>query len=171
MGDVGGRLKSALDALATPDLRQTIEERIDDAGREPQLIPQAPVQPMRGRVAAAVVAFAVFGAAVAFAWSALRPSGHRGPLAPEPDTMVVTLTEPHRNPPRDFPSATLNVGERSQQGQITGFEWCEDDTCRIFNTATPQLDEFVPVPAGSELVVRGTATSVEGHLGDPRHYP
>ena len=155
MNDLSDRLRD-LDAFRSPVTWQDIEarppraQRPDSAGK---------------RLLAAAVALAVFAAGGWLAWSAL--SGARDdqqPVGPEPGRVTATFdvkTGEH------FPSANLTFDGRTQEGTASSFDWGGG----IYDTVVPEVNGFLAIPRGSELVVDGTAQSVTGQLEDPRGFP
>jgi hypothetical protein len=156
------RWQRELRGLRTVDMPPTVRDRIDGG-------PTGTSEPPRhSRVTAAVVAFVVFAAAGAFAWRALGPGGSTPPVADPQPRVVVTLTE--SGAPEHFPSGTLTIGETTIQSAHGSFGWCDEDgSCGIADVTIPEFDEYLPVPVGSELVVRTTALKVRASVGDPRY--
>ena len=130
-----------------------------------------PPKPRRGqRFVALLVAFAVFGAAAAFAEGAFRRQTPSTPAAaPDPSTTVVV-----RLSSNDGPSATIEFNGQRADAQVGSYCWSEDGTGRCVDTAlTPfAKDAFVKVPSGTSLALvgddrmTGASASIE-HTGDP----
>lgn len=127
--------------------------------------------PARQRIAAAVVAFALFIGAGAFSWQALRPTGGH---TPGEDVSEPVLTEARvsfaasgavhpEDRSVDLPSAELTVNGTTVQGQWDNFEW----RGAIFNMATPSFVDPVSLPLGSRVVIAGDADAVAGLFADP----
>ena len=141
----------------------TVRERMERGPRGDRLPPR------RDRVLAAVVAFALFAAAGFLAWTAFRPT--RGVVGGESTPqVVVTFTE--TGPDSEFPTAMLVLGDEAVEGMFgsycwfTGNEFTGNERC--IDTVAPEFTDFLAVPRGSELVVRGTAESVAGSLGETK---
>jgi hypothetical protein len=126
--------------------------------------PTAQRPPGRERLVAAIVAFAVFGAAGAFAWRALSPSGTSGPVFGPGSWPVATVSlgsEPEGK------SATLNVGGSTQVG-VFGAATSPDEPYPYawVNPTLPTLAKPLRVPMGSELELEGDVRIKELLYGD-----
>lgn len=166
MTDIDRKLRSELEGVRVPELGPLVEARLSSRPTSDHIPGRAAIEPRsRSRVAAAVLAFAVFGASAAFAWLALRPTGPS--IVGSATEAVVTLTEP--GPNETFPAAVLRVGASTQQGKLSDFLW---EGANVSMPTVPDVRKFIQVPEGSELVIQGTATSVAADLGDPaQRYP
>jgi hypothetical protein len=158
------RWQRELRGLRTVDMPRTVRERIESG-------PTGPAEPPpRSRVTAALVAFAVFAAAGAFAWRALGPGDRETPIPPVADSpqVIVTLSESEEF--ENYPTGTLTFGDTSVEAAIGSFGWCDENgSCGIADVTTPEFDEYLPIPVGSELVVETTAVRVRASIGDPRY--
>jgi hypothetical protein len=126
--------------------------------------PTARRQPGRERLVAAIVAFAVFGAAGAFAWGALSPSGTSGPVF-GPGSWPVATVSLGSGP--EGKSATLSV-EGSTQVGVFGVATSPDEPYPYawVNPTLPTLAQPLPMPMGSELDLEGDVTIKELLYGD-----
>jgi len=157
MKDLSDRLRD-LDAFRSPVTWQDIEARPPRA--------QMPDRPGK-RLLAGAVAFAVFAAGGWLAWSALGGArDEQQPIGPQPGLVTATLDVATTGEHVD-PSASLTFEGRTQDAAFSSFGWANS----IYDTATPELNDFLAIPRGSELVVEGTAESVTGELGDPGRFP
>jgi hypothetical protein len=158
------RWQRELRGLRTVEMPPTVRDRIDGG-------PTGTSEPPgRSRVTAAVVAFAVFAAAGAFAWRALGPGEPDGPVPPLADVprVVVTLNESEEFD--NYPTGTLTFEDTTVEAAIGSFGWCDEDgSCGIADVTLPEFDEYVPIPVGSEVVVQTSAVRVRASLGDPRY--
>lgn len=75
--------------------------------------------------------------------------------------IVVTFTE--IGPESELPTAILVLGDETVKG--TEGSYCWDGTTKCVDTVAPEFTDFLAVPRGTELLVRGTAESVDGSLG------
>jgi len=114
----------------------------------------------RSRLLAAVAAFALFAGAGFLVWTAFRPTQSvvGGESA---DQVIVTFTT--TGPESELPTAILVLGDETVKG--TEGSYCWNGTTKCVDTVPPEFADFLVVPRGSELLVRGTAESVDGSLG------
>jgi hypothetical protein len=130
-----------------------------------------PPPPGRGqRLAAVVVAFAVFGAAAAFAAGAFRretPSTQAA--APDPATTVVVRLSSDGGP-----SATLEFDGHQADPQVGSYCWNGNGSGRCVDTALTGFakDAFVQVPSGTPIALVGDdgltgASATLDRTGDP----
>jgi hypothetical protein len=112
-----------------------------------------PPRPRRGqRVAAGVVAFAVFGAAAALAIGAFRSPGTTAAASPDPTTAVVIHLSSSGGP-----KASLEYRDHAADPQTGSYCWSQGDSEMCADTVlTPfAVADFVPVPQGSLITVDG----------------
>src|SRR5262249_7003736 len=129
-----------------------------------------PPAPQRGqRIAAAVVALVVFGAAAVFAAGAFRRSEPTTPAAPDPATTVIVHLVSS-----DGPSADLEYDGQTAHPQIGSNCWSEGGTSRCADVVLfPFLErDFVSVPPGTPISIDGDdqlnrAVVRLGRGGDP----
>lgn len=136
----------------------TVRERV---GRGPSADLRPP---RRDRLVAGLVAFAVFGAAGAFAWRALSPSGTSDSVF-GPGSWPVATVSLGSGP--DGKSATLSVGGSNQAG-VFGAATSPDEPYPYawVNPTLPTLAQPLPMPMGSELELEGDVTIKELLYGD-----
>ncbi len=123
--------------------------------------------PPRQRAVAAGVAFAVFLAAGAFAFQALRPIGG-GRLAGDPSEPMltdatVTFHESDLEYNPDLPYAELMVNGMTVRGQFDSLSWRNAD----IDTDRPTYVDPLSFPLGSRVVIAGDADAVAGTFADP----
>ncbi len=118
----------------------------------------------RDRLVAGIVAFAVFGAAGAFAWQALSPSGIQEPVF-GPGSWPVATVSLGSGP--EGKSATLSV-EGSTQSGVFGAATSPDERYPYswVNPTLPTLAQPLRMPMGSELELQGDVTIKELLFGD-----
>lgn len=153
----------ALDRVEMPVSWRDVEFRRPDPSGP--IVDRSDRPSPRARLVAAVIAFAVFVPVAVFGWMAWRSPSETSVGIGEAPTAVLTLSE--TGPDGDFPSATLSFDGQTQQGQIGSGSW----KGAIFDVSTPELTGFVRIPEGTELIVEGTAGSVQGELGQAEPYP
>ena len=154
MSDLKTRLRS-VDKVPEPDLWDRVERRARALPAGGEELPASPT-PTGQRVAAAIVAFVVFGGAVALMAGALdreTPIVGDTPL-PSPVTFTFQADE--------YPSATMSAESTRQEGQPLSYSWDEDGGTSIVDTVLPDLQETVDVPAGAPIVIEGNADEVRG---------
>jgi META domain len=140
-----------------------------------------PMRPPRQRIVAGVVAFAVFIAAGAFAWRALRPNGSTlgGTTAASTSNdrsegkVVATFKVEEYAGGASAPSASLATLDRTIQGVPVSYRWVSGTATGYFDTTTPEFSDkdFLQVSAGSSLVVDSDAAGVTGSLEADGTYP
>jgi hypothetical protein len=110
-----------------------------------------PPSPRRGqRVAAGVVAFAVFGAAAALVAGAFRGPGTMATTSPDPETNVVVHLSSV-----DGPNARLVFRGRTAEPQIGRYCWVGTSGCTA-PVLTPFANaDFVQVPSGTPIAIVG----------------
>ncbi|MGH2591791.1 MAG: hypothetical protein ACRDGW_13485, partial [Actinomycetota bacterium] len=118
---------------------------------------------------AAVVAFAVFAAAGAFAWRALGPGEPDRPVPPLADAPRVVVTLIESGSPEHFPSGTLMFDGTTIESAHGNYGWCDENGCGVTDISIPEFTEFLAVPIGSELVVETGATRVRASIGEPTY--
>ena len=115
-----------------------------------------------------MVAFAVFIAAGAFAWRALRPSGSTlgGTTSrpPSDGTIVATFRVVKGQEGGSGPSATLSTSTEKIDGTPTSFSWTTSQSVMNADYATPDFvaTDFIAVIVGSSLVVDSDAPERRG---------
>lgn len=152
MSELKTKLRS-VDTVPEPDLWDRVERRARALPAGGEELPASPT-PTGQRVAAAIVAFAVFGGAVALmagVFDRETPIVGNTPL-PSPVTFTFQADE--------YPSATLTLDGTRQEGQALSYSWDEDGGTSIVDMVMPDLQETVDVPAGAPLVIDGNATEV-----------
>jgi hypothetical protein len=119
------------------------------------------IPPVRQRIVAAAVAFAVFFGAGVFAWQALRPA-ERGPGGDAREPALTDATVTFLASDSEFPYAELTVDGVTVRGQADSFEW----RGAIVNISQPSYVDPVRLPLGSQLVIAGDADAVASLLAD-----
>jgi hypothetical protein len=126
------------------------------------------VPPVRQRILAATVAFAVFLGAGVFAWQAFRPTGGGpGGGSGEPALTDATVTFHESGleiDPGDpsLPAAEMTADGQTEFGQTPHFDW--RGATILMNTAG--YVDPVRLPLGSRLIIAGDADAVAGLLAD-----
>ena len=124
--------------------------------------------PRRQRITAGVVAVVVFLAAGAFAWQAFRPSDEPTTIGTV-DTdgaLVVTLHAPTETQGAiAFPTATFTLGDHSTDIATQGIDGWPDIPDDV-GFDLPLYSLGFDVPAGTELVVEGDASSASATIRD-----
>jgi len=120
----------------------------------------------RSRLLAAAVAFTLFAGAGFLAWTAFRPT--RGVVGGG-STPQVIVTFTTTGPDSELPTAILALGDEAVEGAPGSYCWNGTDKC--VDTVAPEFTDFLVVPRGTELVVRGTAERVDGSLGETWDQP
>lgn len=75
--------------------------------------------------------------------------------------VAFTTTGPESEPP----TAILVLGDETVKGTAGSYCWSTGNAERCVDKVAPEFSDFLVVPRGSELLVRGTAESVDGSLG------
>jgi hypothetical protein len=129
----------------------------------------------RQRLVAAIVAFAVFIAAGAFAWRAFDHGSAGSDPAPQPTLDQIVLDLESNN---GTPTATLSSGDASQNGLREGYTWCDSAGQCVSGTADfatyPPVSEYLPVvprarieTAGDGRLTRLVIRTTEGDSSSP----
>jgi len=166
-----------LDLRGLNDVEVPIERIRERSRREPSRGDPGPARSPRQRGVAAFVAFAVFIAAGAFAWRALRPTGPTiggtASVLPSDNTIVATLRIFRGQGGSSGPSAILTTPTAKIDGTPTSYSWSTSQSQMNADTATPDFvnTDFVPVTVGSSLVVDSDAPAVGGALEAQGAYP
>jgi hypothetical protein len=109
-----------------------------------------PPAPRRGqRIAATVVAFAVFGAAAVLAADAFRDQPSAVPAGPDAATTVIVRL----GSSDEGPSASLEFGRRSVDPQVGSFCWSGTQHCVDAALVPFDAAAFVQVPSGTPVTL------------------
>ncbi len=151
------RWQREIKKLSTLEMPRGIEEQLE-RGPGPN-----PLPPRRQRVTAAIVAFAVFAAAGAFAFQALR---NRGPatIVGGNQSPVVTID---LRAGKTAPSAALSYMDSTRQGHASSTCWEPTPPppavgCTIDNWSQFEAKDFVSILPGTKLVVGGDSGTARG---------
>jgi hypothetical protein len=166
------RWQRELEQLRTVGAPSSMRTRID-AGPAGSGVPPMPGR--RQRVVAGVVAFAVFGGAIALAWGAFGRSGGGTTIAepgPPQEAAVFTFLA-HPTDGGAFPTGTMVSGDVTIEAFGTSFCWDFGGGPMCADTAAPEFADadFGSVPAGTPIAIEGDAKSVEGHVEAAGSYP
>jgi hypothetical protein len=143
-----------LDDLQAPDVWPRVERSMPPP-HDGRLEGPGP----RQRVIAAVVAFAVFGGAVALALGAF---GREAPVIVPAGAGPIVFTFESRD---GAPHATMQVSGRTVFGNGSSYEWQDGNgSSTISDTFGTEFDfkEWIEVPAGATIEVDGDADEVRG---------
>ena len=148
------RWQREIKKLSTLEMPRDIEEQME-RGPGPNSLP-----PRRQRVVAGIVAFAVFAAAGAFAFQALRnrkvPANAGGQ-----QSSVVTID---LRAAKVAPTATLSYIDVTREGHASANCWTQAPQppavgCTIDHWSQFEAKDFVSIPPGAKLAVIGDAQS------------
>ncbi len=161
------RWERELEKLNDVDAPASTRSRIAEGPRG-EGVPPSPGRSQR--IVAGVVAFVVFGGAVALAYGGFGSDAE--PVAttsPPPDAIVVTF-EVRRE---QHPSASMSLGGRTIEPFGTSYCFEFDGGSICADTVDPEDYEsvngpwdYTPVVAGVPLLIQGTAANVEGTVLD-----
>lgn len=167
--------ESELRKLRSVERPSTLEDRVAEGPRH------EPGRPTRGRVAAAVVAFAVCAAVGVLGYRTIAnddPQGRRAGSGPgvvsTQGSLIIELSSD-----ADGPTATVRFADREQRAVFEGANWCPDGTTSGANCTSyiadfafyPPVSEFLVVPPSIAIEVLGPATVAEVHVTDPSGAP
>jgi hypothetical protein len=162
------RWERELEKLNELDAPVSTRSRIDE-GPHGEGVPPPPGRSQR--IVAGVVAFAVFGGALAFALGAFGSNGEPGDVglsSQDPVVFTFFVSGVDGND-ETFPDATMQVGDRLLvPGNGSSYGWEVDGGGLIADTFGSEFDfeEWVEVPAGAPIVIRGDAVRVRGQVDD-----
>jgi hypothetical protein len=111
-----------------------------------------PPPPRRGqRIAAAVVAFAVFGAAAALSLGAFSRDGSTVPVAPGPGGLVIVL-----DGTGNIATAELRFDDRTAEPQVGSHCWEQDNAEACMDTVLSPFAaaDFLTVPRGTPVAIQ-----------------
>jgi hypothetical protein len=140
------RWERELEKLSTLQLPQSARARVAD-GPHGQGMP--PSQRRGQRVAAGLVAFVVFGAAVALVAGAFRGAGTLAATSPDPETNVIVHLSSG-----DGPNAKLVFRSQTAEPQIGRYCWVGRSCTAPVLTPFANAD-FVQVPSGTPIAIVG----------------
>jgi hypothetical protein len=165
------RWQHELEKLRTVGAPSSMRNRIE-AGPTGDGVPPMPGR--RQRIVAGVVAFAVFGGAVAFAWGAFGRSGSGTTVAaPSQDAAVFTFAA-HPTEGGANPTGTMRFGDETTiQAFGASFCWDFGGGSMCADTVEPEFadSDFGSVPAGTPIAIEGDAESVDGRLDAAGSFP
>lgn len=146
------RWETQIRKLRTLQPSEGLRERVSEGPRG------EPSPPPRHRVAAAVTAFVVFGAAAVLVVRALTPTEVRDATDEGIPAETLTLELLASD---EAPMATLRYGDQAQAGERESYNWCSGDDC-VGGIADfvryPPVWEYVVVPPGTPIRVTGDGT-------------
>jgi hypothetical protein len=159
------RWQHELEKLRTVGAPSSMRTRID-AGPAGNGVPPMPGR--RQRVVAGVVAFAVFGGAIALAWGAFGRSGGGATIAepgPPQEAAVFTFLA-HQTDGGADPTGTMVFGDVTVEAFGTSFCWDFGGGSMCADTIQPEFADadFGIVAAATPIAIEGDAESVEGHV-------
>jgi hypothetical protein len=166
------RWQQELEKLRTVGAPSTMRMRID-AG--PTGDGEPPMPRRRQRIVAGVVAFAVFGGAIAFAWGAFGRSGNGTTIAePGPARGAAVFTfAAHPTEGGANPTGTMTFDGQTVEAFGSSFCWDFGGGSMCADTIEPEFaaSDFGSVPVGTTIAIEGDADSVEGHLDAGGPFP
>jgi PASTA domain len=166
------RWQRELEKLRTVGAPSSMRTRID-AGPTGEGVPPMPGR--RQRVVAGMVAFAVFGAAIAFAWGAFGRDGSEtraAEPAPTPGAAVFTFLA-HPTEGGANPTGTMTFADESIEAFGTSFCWDFGGGSMCADTIEPEFSDsdFGAVPAGTPVAFDGDARSIDGQVDTAGPFP
>src|SRR5213593_4432612 len=111
-----------------------------------------PPAPRRGkRIAAAVVAFAIFGAASTLALDAFSRGGSTVPVVPGPGSLVIVL-----DGTGNIATAELRFDDRTAEPQVGSHCWEQDNAEACMDTVLSPFAaaDFLTVPRGTPVAIQ-----------------
>lgn len=151
------RWENELQRLARVQMPDRVRLRTEDG-------PSGEGMPPRShRVVAAIVAFAVFVVAGAFAWRAFRPAPATTLGGGTIPTASVTLLA--RGPEfAEAPYAEISFDGRTVEGQVESFQWQTAGGVSMFDAVAPEFRDPLQIGPETLIEVHGDADSVSGRV-------